>query len=337
MALLQKEDVPPRQEKKVGIAYNLKKDIASGTDDSQAEYDSIDTVNSIKSVLEKVGYSVILIEADVFFVEKIKRLRPDIIFNIAEGRNGRGREGQVPAILSFLDIPYSGSDETTLCITLDKTITKDYLNNFCVLSPKSQTFNSTSDLKNCNLNFPVIVKPNSEGSSKGIRDVSIAKNLQEINLLKQHTSAYGISFIAEEYIEGREFTVGIIGNGTETHVFEPMEIEFKTKQQYTIYSYEVKQDYTKHVEYVCPANIRKQLSDKIKAISLKIYNSLSCRDFSRIDFRIDKNENVYFIEINPLPGLARGYSDFPMLAEKCGVSYDELVLKILDSAIKRYN
>lgn len=339
---MEKRDEVPLYQKtiKVGIVYNLKKGIKSDVEDIEAEYDNISTVKAIQNAIEKNGFKTVLLEADDKIIEKLKKAKVDIIFNIAEGTNGREREAQIPAIASMLSIPYSGSDETTLCIALDKALTKRILSTYHIKSPKSIVLSKTSKISVKGLKFPVIIKPNAEGSSKGISDISVVKSRSElIKLVNANFNAYGEDMLAEEYIDGREFTVGIIGNGNDTYVFPPMEIKFKkpTQDNFSVYSFNVKKDYKKFIEYKCPSDIDKIAENKMIENARRIYFALGCRDFARIDFRTDKNNEPYFIEINPLPGLAPNYSDFPMIAEFCGVSYDTLVVKVLNSALKRYN
>lgn len=324
----------------IGIVYNVKKKENLNLYDAEVEYDSMDTVNNLKRVIENEGHKVVLLEADDELINKIKVNEIDFVFNIAEGKNSRGREGQVPAILSMLDIPFSGSDQTTLCIAQDKTVTKKLLSTFKVLSPRSLLMSKNTNLKKIKLNFPLIVKPNAEGSSKGISEISIAKNLGELqNILHKSFESYNQEILVEEYIDGKEFTVGVLGNGKDTVVFSPMEIIYKrpTQENFCVYSYAVKQDYKNFVDYTCQSNLDIKVLNKMKKISLKIFNALECKDFSRIDFRVSKDNKIYFIEINPLPGLAPNYSDYPMLAEKCRVDYDSLIKKILHIALKRNN
>lgn len=330
---MENDSVPPRRT--VGLTYNLKKGIRSTAEDIEAEYDSIETVEAIRKALTSAGMNVELLEADTDFADKLKKAKVDIVFNIAEGTNGRGREAQVPAILSFLGIPFSGSDETTLCLALDKALTKRYLSTYSVKTPAYQLIKSPDEPLDPALRFPLIAKPNSEGSSKGISDLAVIHNADELKgMISRSFQLYGEPMLIEEYIKGREFTVGILGNGSGLHVFEPMEIRYL--QEDTIYSYEVKKNYKKFVEYHCPPKLDADTIDQIKSTSEKIYRALDCRDFSRIDFRLSNDGNLYFIEINPLPGLAPGYSDYPMLAEFCGMDYQTLVKSVLNCALKRY-
>ncbi len=332
-------EVPLMQKEiRIGIVYNLKKGIHSQAIDHEAEYDSIETVYGIQNALKKNGYQASLLEAGKDLPGKLQESGVDFVFNIAEGMNGRGREAQIPALLTMLDIPFSGSDETTLCIALDKAITKRLLSTYRVRTPKFTVIKKGERPKISGLQYPVIIKPNAEGSSKGISDISIVENRKELLLLVDKCiSLYQQDFLAEEYIEGREFTVGILGNGSETKVFTPMEIVYKkgTQGEYHVYSYNVKQEYKKFVEYHCPSGIEKSIEDEMISTAKLIYEVLGCRDFARIDFRVSKEGKVYFIEINPLPGLAPNYSDYPMLAEFCGMEYDTLVTEVFRAAAKR--
>ncbi len=322
----------------VGVVFNLKRGLKTTVPDAEAEYDSIETVYAIKSALEAEGHHIILLEADEALPEKLRNEHIDIAFNIAEGLNGRGREAQIPAMLNFFGIPFTGSDETTLCLALDKALTKQLMLSYRIRTPKYALLSAEASLSKVSLKYPVIIKPNAEGSSKGISDISIVKSAKELReLARQNIQVYNEAMLAEEYIEGREFTVGILGNGSETRVFPPMEIIYKkeTQEHFHVYSYNVKQNYKEYLDYQCPASLTKGQEAEIMKYAKKIYNILGCRDFSRIDFRMPADGKIYFIEINPLPGLAPGYSDYPILAEFCGISYTELVNGILNAALKR--
>jgi D-alanine-D-alanine ligase len=323
----------------VALTYNLKKGIISEAEDIEAEYDSIETVNAIKEVLEKTGCRVILMEAGGDILSRLLNNKVDIVFNIAEGIYGRGREAQVPALLNLLNIPFTGSDETTLCIALDKALCKRLLSTYRIKTPKYKLFTGNTGKTAKGLKFPLIVKPNTEGSSKGISDFAIVYNNNELQgILEKNLRLYNQAMLVEEYINGREFTVGIAGNGNETSVFYPMEIIYKNREKKElIYSYDVKKNYKEHIEYKCPAVLDKNKETRLMMSARKIYKILECRDFSRIDFRMDEQGEIYFIEINPIPGLAANYSDYPMIAEFNGISYDELVIMVLNNALKRYN
>lgn len=325
---------------KVGVVFNLKHAelSRSAAADDQAEYDSMDTVLAIERAIQRLGCRTVLMEADENLPEQLRQHRPDIIFNIAEGRGGRAREAQVPALLTLFNIPYTGSDETTLCIALDKALTKRLLATYRIPTPRYRVFEPGVPIRTGGLKFPVIVKPNAEGSSKGIQDVCIAETAAELkSLVEQNVSLYGGSVLAEEFVHGREFTVGLLGNGKSILAFPPMEIVYHDSpiSGYNVYNYTVKKEYEKYVSYRCPAEITPELEETLIRLSKKAFLALGCRDFARADFRIDEQGRVFFIEINPLPGLAPHYSDYPMLAEFCGVAYDDLVGSVLRAGAVR--
>ncbi|MFA6730908.1 MAG: KamA family radical SAM protein [Eubacteriales bacterium] len=323
---------------KIGIIYNLKREGEEKSDD-QAEYDNIETIHAIRGALTKAGYKAVLIEADNFLAENLKKHKIDFAFNIAEGWGGRSREGQAPAVFDLLSIPFTGSDATTLCVSLDKALSKRIVSAAKVRTPGYAVIAKGERVNGLKLKYPVIVKPNAEGSGKGIGMLSVAKNKNELNeILDRNFALYSGEMLIEEYIAGREFTVGVLGNGKNRVIFEPMEILYKKPLpgNFNVYSYEVKQNYTEYVEYKCPANLEKTTRDELISFTEKSCKALGCLDFARADYRVDEKGKVYFIEINPLPGLAPGYSDYPMLAGFSGVGYDKLIAGVLNAAIERY-
>lgn len=322
----------------VGLTYNLKKGIQSEIEDIEAEYDSIETIITLKETLEQLNCRVELLEADRDIFKKLENLEIDIVFNISEGIYSRGREGQIPAILDFLKIPYTGSDETTLCIGLDKELTKRLLSASKIKTPRFQRVDNIPAKIGHHLRYPLIVKPNAQGSSKGIHDFAVAYSPSEVQaLVEDNIKVYNEPLLVEEYIEGREFTVGVLGNGSEIRVFPPMELAYRKKgQNKNIYSYNVKKNYKEYIEYICPATLDKDIENKMIRTTKRIYELLQCRDLARIDFRLSNEGEIYFIEVNPLPGLVMGYSDYPMIAEFCGIDYKTMIKMVLNCSLKRY-
>ena len=321
---------------RAGITYNLKKGAAAEPPDLEAEYDDFGTILAIKDALEAGGHAVELFEATEDLHARLAASRPDIVFNIAEGASGRGREAHIPAILNYLRIPFTGSDETTMCIAMDKALTKRLLASYHILTPKYKVFAADAPISFSGLTTPVIVKPNCEGSGMGISGASVIDNVAELRrTVNESLAAYKQEILAEEFIDGREFTVGILGNGNETRVFPPMEIIFKDKK-HNIYSLEIKKNFRKFVEYECPPSLPPALRTQLEISARKAYDILKCRDLARIDFRLSQDGRIFLIEVNPLPGLAPGYSDFPMIAEFCGIGYNFLIQSILYHARCRY-
>ncbi len=334
-------DIPlPANALRVAVVYNLKHLNAAGAIDAEAEYDGMTTIDSIQNALRKHGVWTAAIEQSDSFIEQLRLHKIDIVFNIAEGRGGRAREAQTPAMLDMIGIPYTGSDATTLCLALDKALTKRLLGTYHIQAPKSVIFHSAEErpARLSALRYPLIVKPLNEGSSKGISDMSVVVDERELlTLLRDNIDTYHCDMMAEEYIEGREFTVGILGNGESARVFRPMEIAFHapTQGSFHVYSYRVKQDFRQYVDCVCPAALEPATEHRMLKTARRVFEALGCRDFARVDFRMDQAGNLYFIEVNPLPGLAPSYSDYPMLAEACGIPYDDLVYAILETAARR--
>ncbi len=292
-------------------------------------------------------HDVTLIEADENAFEKFKKLRPDLVFNVAECANGISREAQIPAMLDMLQIPYTGSDPLTLATCLDKARTKEVLSYYKVPTAKFLLVESISDLRSFDLRFPVIVKPVAEGSGKGIFNSSLLNSLDKLKEnLTNNLQTYNQPFLVEEFLPGREFTVAIIGNGEDAEVLPIVEINLSElpKELAPIYSYEAKwivdtRDNPLNI-FSCPAQIDASLQEKITDIALRTYKVLRCRDWSRIDIRLDAFGEPNIIEINPLPGILPDPKDnscFPKAARTSGLSYDEMINKVLFTAARRYS
>ena len=319
----------------VGITYNLVKNVVSLP--GEAVQSNYDTIMSMKDALISGGYDVELYEVMEDLPVKLMERRPDIVFNNAEGIAGRGKEAQVPAILDYLRIPYTGSEETAVLVAMDKALAKSLLCAYGIRTPKYNIYEKDLCSSGNDIPFPVIVKPVAEGSGRGISDVSVVYSPTDLNrVLVKNLDLYQQNMLVEEYIPGREFTVGILGNADDIRVFTPMEIVFNDKSN-TLYSYEVKKNFRQYVQYVCPPdNIGEDVLAEIKKTAKEIYRILGCRDYARIDFRLSHDGLLYFLEVNPLPGLKPGFSDFPMIAGFCGVDYNTLILDILKTALTRY-
>ncbi len=338
MNILPNENRAPLFDGRTALVANISRVTVGYVTDEEAEFDSPETVEAIASALRSCGLDVQIMEAGRDLSEKLLKEDIGFVFNIAEGRGGRDREAQVPALLSLMDIPYSGSDALVMSVTLDKALCKRLVSSygvrsapFALLSPGDE--NSLPDLR-----YPVIVKPNAEGSGKGITENCVAEDPSALrDMLRSLFRSYGEDMLAETFLPGREFTVGLLGNGDDLMVFPPMEIvyEHPTQGEYSIYSYEIKKNFRQHVRYVCPADIPDEPSREMTEAARTVFNALGCRDFARVDFRMDAEGVPYFLEINPLPGLAPGYSDYPMAAEAVGLSYDELIGAIAKCAIDR--
>ena len=299
----------------------------------------------MKSAIEEI-HDVTLIEANGDAYTKLKELKPDIVFNFAEGLVGVNRESHIPALLEMLQIPYSGSDPLTLGICLDKSRAKEILSYHKIPNAQFLVAYRMEDIENINFDFPFIVKPISEGSSKGIFSSSLVKNKKELEAeVRRIIFSYNQPALIEEFLPGREFTVAVLGNDDETEILPIIEIRYDDFPVDVIpmYSYEAKWILdTKENSFdvfECPAKLDNELEKKIKDTVLMTYRVLRCKDWSRIDVRLDKNGVPKIIEINPLPGIMpdpNENSSFPKAARAAGMNYNQMIQKVLYAAAKRY-
>jgi D-alanine-D-alanine ligase len=267
----------------------------------------------------------VLAEADV-----------DLIFNIAEGVEGRNREAQVPALCELLGIPYTGSDSATLAIALDKALGKKVLLQHDILTPKFQLMESARERLSPDMKFPLIVKPNAEGSSKGIGSTSVVDTEDDLRAaVKKTLETYRQPALVEEYIAGREFTVGLLGD-KRPRVLPPMEIKFKKKDNNRpVYDYAVKQEWEEYVYYECPAKLTEAEQKAMEKIARETFWALDCRDVARVDMRMAADGRIYVLEVNPLPGLTPDYSDLVLIAQAVGMEYDQLIAEIMVGGLRR--
>jgi lysine 2,3-aminomutase len=331
---------------RIAVAFNLKKEAPKDQPvDAYAEFDEINVPMAIQKALQKKGYIAELVEANEEFFEKMKTGNYDFVFNMAEGLNAGARESQVPAILDMLGIPYTGSGVLTQAITLDKTKTKEILIYHGVPTPSYQLFNHWEEKISSDLVFPLIVKPNAEGSSKGIRNNSLVNNEKELKkMVKYVISTYKQAALAEEYLDGREFTVAVIGNSP-PRVLPIVEITFDYLPAGVnkFDSYEVKwywDNPTNPVDpIVCPAKVDEELRKKIEEVALRTYKVLGIVDLCRMDMRLDKEGIPHVIDVNALPGMMPDpleNSRFPKACYTAGMNYDKIINTVLNEAMKRY-
>lgn len=321
---------------RIGFTYNVKRLNQKLVGDIEAEYDSPKTISSIQEALESIGYEVVLLEATGELPNKLFEAKVDLVFNIAEGLSGRNREAQVPALCELCGIPYSGSDSATLALALDKALTKRLLKQHGVLTPEFQVMNTGKEKLLSGLRYPLIVKPVAEGSSKGIVQKCVVDNETDLReKVRFIIEKYRQPALVEEYITGREFTVGLLGD-KRPKILPPMEICFKNKSlNRPVYDYEVKQEWEKHVEYLCPAPLSVNEIKNVEKAARETFFALGCRDVARVDLKMNDLGQVYVLEVNPLPGLTPDYSDLVLIAKAAGMDYRTLITEILAGALKR--
>lgn len=315
----------------------------SVSDDIFAEWDDIHTIKAVESALSS-RHQVSLVEANLDAFEVYRKLRPDLVFNIAEGLHGTSREAQIPAMLDLLGIPYTGSDPLSLGLCLDKRRTKEILTHYAIATPRFAVVASMAEIPE-HLRFPLMVKPTLEGSSKGVTDKALVADRQELaRQLEWVIATYRQPALVEEFLPGREFTVAMIGNDSDLRVLPIVEINFDTLPSGVnpIYSYEAKwlwdQDENPLQIFSCPAALEPMLRRQIEELCKTAFRALGCRDWCRIDVRLDARGLPQVIELNPLPGILprpEQNSCFPKAARAAGLCYDEMILAVVEAASLR--
>lgn len=313
--------------------------------DEYAEWDTWETIHAVRDVLMEY-HDVHLIEANKDSFEKLRMLNPDLVFNIAEGMHGISREAQIPAILDMLRIPYTGSDPLTLATSLDKARTKEILSYHKIPTAGFKVVRTLNELDSLSFYYPLFVKPNGEGSSKGIFNSSLVNSPDELRIaVSKIINDYGQPALVEEYLNGREFTVALLGNGESLRVLPIVEINFAGLPEHLapVYSFEAKWIFDTNDNpldiFTCPAKIDSELQNKIESICKKTYSVLNCKDWARIDVRLDANGTPNIIEINPLPGILPKPEDnscFPKAARAAGLTYSDLINSVAYYGAQRY-
>ncbi len=308
-----------------------------------AECDSDETIHAVAGVLRE-RHQVFLVESDEKAYGRLKRLRPHLVFNIAERVFGPNRESHIPTVCEILNIPYSGSDPLTLGICLDKSRAKEILSYYKIPNPAFWIVESPQDIPS-GVRLPAIVKPLYEGSSKGIKDNSVVKTAAELFERVDETIAlYDEPVIVEKFLGGREFTVGVLGNVPEHEILPIVEIDHSQLPAGAtpIYSYEAKWVWDSREKplkiFSCPADISPELQTRIERIVSRTCSVLRIRDWCRIDIRLDDKGEPNVLEINPLPGILPKPEDnscLPKAARTAGYSYSALIHRVVEEASKR--
>jgi len=330
---------------RIGLAYNEKPE-SSLASDAYAEWDDPSTIDAVDQALSLFG-SVIRLEADEFFPQKLSLARPNIVFNMAEGMHGPSRESQIPAICEYLNVPYTGSDPLALALTLHKGRTKEILAYRGVPTAPFRVIERVADLDRIPLPFPLFVKPVAEGSGKGVFVNNLCDSpavlAERVLFLLER---YAQPVLVETYLPGPEFTVAILGNGADTRCLPVVGFDFATLPEGAppVYGYEAKWiwDTPEHplAIFQCPLSddVPASLQREIERVALEAYRALGCRDWCRVDVRVDRFGVPNIVELNPLPGIIPDpamNSCFPKAARVAGYTYDELIQEALRIAWKR--
>ncbi|MFO7637765.1 MAG: D-alanine--D-alanine ligase [bacterium] len=321
---------------KIGFTYDLRDEyLAEGFGaEETAEFDRPDTVDGIAEALAGLGHDVVRIGHCRDLVGRLAAgERWELVFNIAEGLSGFGREAQVPALLDAYRVPYTFSGPMVLALTLHKALTKRVVRDAGLPTPDFVQVRRIEDADRVSLSLPLFCKPVAEGTGKGISAESRVEDRAALRAVcGRLLEEYDQPVLVESYLPGREFTVGITGTGPVARVLGVMEVAFTDRAGTDIYGYAIKQDYQGRVEY--------RLADDLAArrageTALAAYRVLGCRDAGRVDLRCDAAGVPGFLEVNALPGLNPVHSDLPIICRLGGIAFPGLVGMILDSALAR--
>lgn len=323
---------------RVGLTYNVKSEFIlkpGDPPDLNAEFDHEETVQHIERALAESGHTVTRIGNARRLLELNGQLDAiDIVFNIAEGFEGRNRESQIPILLEMLRKPFVGADGLTLGLTLDKVMTKKVLIAEGIRTPRYAEVTDTEKLKSIDLTFPLIAKLRCEGSSKGLSEKSLVNTPEELQrqvhwLLNAYPHA---PVFIEEFIEGEECTVALIGNESpEIYPVCQISLDGSTSLGRKFFHFAYLRT---GADYICPARISEALAKQMQELALRTYHAVDCRDFGRVDFRVDRQGKPYVLEINPLPSLS--VEDvFNFIAKTRGLTHHQIITRILDAAVAR--
>ena len=322
---------------RIALVYDLRDDyrVLGFSEEEVAEFDNVDTIDQLDGALRALGCEVDRVgRGQVLAARLAAGMRFDLVFSIAEGVKGRSREAQVPALCELFDQPYLLSDPLTSAVCHDKAVAKRLVRAAGVPTPAFMVATSDASELRGWTEFPAFVKPIAEGTGKGCETASVVHTPQELaSAATKLLQRYRQPVLVETYLPGREFTVGIVGNGRDATVLGVCEILLKEDAEANVYSLRNKE--------LCEELVIYARADDGEAWAaarqaLAAYQALECRDAARIDFRSNAFGEPYFLEANPLAGLHPHHSDLPILAAQNGVTYVELIGMILDAGLARY-
>ena len=320
---------------KIGLTYDLRSDyLKEGYSmEETAEFDKEETIIGIEEALQSNGYQTERIgHSRKLMQELLTGKRWDMVFNICEGMYGDSRESLIPALLDAYQIPHVFSGAVTLGISLNKAFAKQIIRDAGVNTPPFMVVYQSDDVKHCTLTYPLFAKPIAEGTGKGIEDRSVINTPEQLAEICQYLlKKFNQPVLVEEYLPGREFTVGVVGNGADARVVGAMEVIYNEGTN-NVYSYFNKENYEGRIHY---QPVTGEWLDQCAEVTLKAWNALKAFDGGRVDVRVDRHGKVSFIEINPLAGLNPVHSDLPILCRMNNIEYNQLIGMIMEAAIKR--
>lgn len=324
---------------RIGLTYDLRSEyLALGFGEEEtAEFDSEQTIEAIEAALLQLGHAPVRIGNARQLIERLARgERWDLVFNICEGLGGLGREAQVPAILEVYGIPYTFSDALVMALSLHKGFTKTVVAAAGVPVPRQAIVERTRDVELVSLPYPLFVKPVAEGTGKGVDPSSVVRDPRELErACVERLERFRQPVLVEEYLPGRELTVGLLGNGGEAEVLGTLEIVLKPQAEAGAYSYVNKERWQQLIEIGLVGAQQDEVVGEAQRIALLAWQALGCVDAGRVDLRCGADGRPRFLEVNPLAGLHPVNSDLPILCAAVGLPYQDLIARIVRSALAR--
>lgn len=321
---------------KIGITYDLREDylIEGYSEEETAEFDRAETIEAIDQTLKELGYRTDRIGHLKSLTRRLAAGdRWDLVFNIAEGLRGFGREAQIPALLDAYDIPYTFSDPLVLALTLHKGMTKHVIRDMGIPTPDFAIVEKEDQITGICLSYPLFAKPVAEGTGKGITAASKINTEKElVEVCRMLLTVFKQPVLVESFLPGREFTVGIIGTGKDAIATDTMEVCLKAQAEPDVYSYINKENCEELVEYRL---VYDEEAQQVRETALSAWRGLGCRDAGRMDLRSDRSGRPNFMEVNPLAGLHPQHSDLPIIFSLMGKTFHQLIDRIMHSALKR--
>ena len=324
---------------KIGLTFDLRAAyLAAGfSEEETAEFDREDTVEALERTLAELGHETERIGHAWALAERLVRGdRWDLVFNIAEGLHGIGREAVVPALLELYQIAYTFSDPLVMALTLHKGLTKRVVRDGGLPTPDFAVIERIDDLDRLDLRPPLFAKPVAEGTGKGVDPASVIRRAEDLRpLCARLLETFRQPVLVETFLPGREFTVGLVGTGPEAEVLGTLEVVLLQDAESEVYSYVNKERCEELVEYRLVRAAEDTAVHAAEQLALRAWRALDCRDGGRIDLRCDADGQPQFIEVNPLAGLHPAHSDLPILCTQLGIEYVELIERIVRSAATR--
>jgi D-alanine-D-alanine ligase len=324
---------------RVGLTYDLRSDYlkAGYNEEETAEFDRDETIIALEKALASLGYATDRIGHARHLVQRLAAGdRWDLVFNIAEGMYGIGREAQVPAILDAFDIPYTFSDPLVMALTLHKGMTKRVLRDAGIPTCDFAVAAGPEDVRTVSFDPPYFIKPVAEGTGKGISPDSIIRRREDLGAACRNLIVtFRQPVLVEKFLPGREFTIGLVGTGPEARVLGTIEVHLLQNAEPEVYSYTNKEQCEERVRYQLGDPQKDPVVCEAEKVALDAWRVLGCRDGGRADIRCDTEGNPQFMEVNPLAGLHPEHSDLPIICTHLGISFVQLIERIMASALQR--